>query len=93
MLGAGIVEITTAIMEQGRSILRRSNSFLDKFMVEQGYKSTAEIIGLGQKYIDDLDKVDFQAGNIVSETDEEKCTNCGICADGFCVCRRMEGGR
>lgn len=93
MLGAGIVEITTAIMEQGRGILRRSNSFLDKFMVEQGYKSTAEIIGLGQKYIDDLDKVDFQAGNIVSETDEDKCTNCGICADGFCVARRMEEGK
>jgi Pyruvate/2-oxoacid:ferredoxin oxidoreductase delta subunit len=93
MLGAGLVEITTAIMEQGRSILRRSNSFLDKFMVEQGYKSTAEIIGLAQKYIDDLDKVDFQAGNIVQETDEDKCTNCGICADGFCVVRHMEEGK
>jgi dihydroorotate dehydrogenase/Pyruvate/2-oxoacid:ferredoxin oxidoreductase delta subunit len=93
MLGAGIVEITTAIMEQGRNILRRSNNFLAKFMSEQGYKSTAEIIGIAQQYIDDLDKVDFQAGNIVSETDMDKCTNCGICADAFCVCRKMVDGK
>jgi len=90
---AGIIEITTAIMEQGRNILRRSNRFLAKFMSEQGYKSTAEIIGIAQQYIEDLDKVDFQAGNIVSETDMEKCTNCGICADGFCICRTMVDGK
>lgn len=93
MLGAGLVQVTTAMMEQGRSILRRSNKFLSRFLEEQGYSSTKDIIGLGQKYIRYLDELDMSAGKVKAVTDEEKCTNCGVCADQICVVRTMENGQ
>jgi dihydroorotate dehydrogenase/Pyruvate/2-oxoacid:ferredoxin oxidoreductase delta subunit len=93
MLGARLVQVTTGMMEQGRSLLRRCNSFLKKFMIEQGYRSTEEIIGLGQKYIKYLDELDMSAGKVKAVTDEEKCTNCGVCADQICTVRYMENGR
>jgi dihydropyrimidine dehydrogenase (NAD+) subunit PreA len=93
MLGARQLQITTGMMEQGRGLLRRCNSFLSKFMVEQGYKSTKEIIGLGQKYIKFLDELDTSAGKVKQTTDMSKCTNCGICADQICTVRRMENGQ
>jgi dihydroorotate dehydrogenase/NAD-dependent dihydropyrimidine dehydrogenase PreA subunit len=93
MLGARLVQVTTGMMEQGRSLLRRCNSFLGKFMAEQGYNSTEEIIGLGQKHIKYLDEIDMSAGKVKQVTDEEKCTNCGICADQICTVRYMENGK
>jgi Pyruvate/2-oxoacid:ferredoxin oxidoreductase delta subunit len=93
MLGARIVMVTTAVIEQGRSILRRCNSFLDRFMSEQSYKSTEEIIGLGQKHMKYLEELDMSSGKVIAVTDEDKCNNCGVCTDSFCVIRHMEDGK
>ena len=93
MLGARQVQLCTGIIEQGRSLIRRSDSFFKKFMVEQGYQSLEEIIGLGQQYIKYLEEVDASAGKVICVTDETKCTNCGICADNFCIARYMEDGK
>jgi dihydroorotate dehydrogenase/Pyruvate/2-oxoacid:ferredoxin oxidoreductase delta subunit len=93
MLGARLVQITTGMMEQGRGLLRRSNKFLEKFMKEQGYRSTEEIIGLGQRHIQYLDELDMSAGKVRAVTDPQKCTNCGTCADQICTIRYMEDGK
>jgi dihydropyrimidine dehydrogenase (NAD+) subunit PreA len=92
MLGAQQVQLCTGILEQGRSLLRRSHSFLKRFLVEQGYQSVDKIIGLGQQSIKYLEEVDTLAGEVIAITDETKCTNCGVCADNFCVARYMEDG-
>jgi dihydropyrimidine dehydrogenase (NAD+) subunit PreA len=93
MLGARLIQITTGVMEQGRTLLKRSNSFMAKFMAEQGYNSTEEFIGLGQKHIKYLDELDMSAGQVRQVTDEAKCTNCGVCADALCAIRTMENGK
>jgi dihydroorotate dehydrogenase/NAD-dependent dihydropyrimidine dehydrogenase PreA subunit len=93
MLGARMVMVTTAVIEQGRSILRRCNSFLDKFMSEQGYKSMEEIIGLGQKHMMYLEQLDMSSEKVKAITDEDKCTNCGICTDSICTVRHMVDGK
>jgi dihydropyrimidine dehydrogenase (NAD+) subunit PreA len=93
MLGAGLVQVTTGMLEQGRSLLRRCNSFLSKFMVEQGYDSVGKITGIGQQYIKYLDELDMSPGLIKAVTDEKKCTNCGVCADQICTVRNMVDGK
>jgi MinD superfamily P-loop ATPase len=61
-------------------------------MEEQGYETVEEIIGLGQQYICDNEEVEFSANTVVSETDEFKCTGCGVCVDNICVARYWDGG-
>jgi dihydroorotate dehydrogenase/NAD-dependent dihydropyrimidine dehydrogenase PreA subunit len=92
MLGASMVMVTTAVIEQGRSILRRCNTFLEKYMSEQGYHSTKDFIGLGQQHMKYLEQLDMSAGKVKAITDKTKCTNCGICTDSICTVRHMEDG-
>ena len=62
-------------------------------MAEQGYSSTEEIIGLGQKHMMYLDQLDMSSGKVKAVTDMDKCTDCGICTDSICTVRRMEDGQ
>jgi Pyruvate/2-oxoacid:ferredoxin oxidoreductase delta subunit len=93
MLGASMVMVTTAVIEQGRTILRRCNSFLANFMEEQGYKSTQEIIGLGQQHMKYLEQLDMSSGKVKAITDMDKCNHCGICTDSICTVRHMKDRR
>jgi dihydroorotate dehydrogenase/Pyruvate/2-oxoacid:ferredoxin oxidoreductase delta subunit len=85
MLGATLTQLCTGVLEQGRSLLRRSNAFLQDFLVEQGYEGAQDLIGLSQPYIKYPEDVDMMAGQIVCELDEEKCTRCGQCLNNLCV--------
>jgi len=93
MLGARQIQLCTGILEKGRNLIRQCDSFLRKFMVEQGYNSLDEIAGLGTQYINYLDETDFSPGKFIAVTDDTKCTNCGVCADNFCTARYMENGQ
>lgn len=94
MLGARQVQLCTGIIEKGRKLIRQCDSFLKKFMVEQGYRSVEEIIGLGQQYIKYLEEVDRSVGGeVVAVIDDTKCTNCGVCTDQFCVALYREDGQ
>ncbi len=59
MLGATVTQLCAGVMEQGRSLLRRSNAFLQDFLAEQGYSGAQELIGLGQPYIKYPEDVDL----------------------------------
>jgi len=61
-------------------------------MKEQGYRSTEEIIGLGQQHIRYLEELDMSGGQVKAITDKSRCNNCGICADTICTVRYMENG-
>jgi dihydropyrimidine dehydrogenase (NAD+) subunit PreA len=92
MLGARQVQLCTGVIEKGRNFIRQCNSYLKKFMVEQGYHSLEEIVGLGQSYVKFLNEVKMSPEQYISVTDETKCTNCGVCADNICIARYMENG-
>ncbi len=93
MLGAGIAELCTGILFQGRSLLRRTTEFLERFMEEQGYNSIEEIVGLGIQYILPSDKVEFYPGRVVAEVDPAKCKESGLCTDHVCVATVRENGK
>jgi len=92
MLGARLGQLCTGIIERGRKLIRSCDSFLKKFMLEQGYQSVEEIIGLGQQYIKYNEEIDLMAGKVGCETDELKCTGCGACVDNICIARYLENG-
>lgn len=93
MLGATLTQLCTGVIEQGRSLIRQSDEFIRKFMVEQGYQRVEEIIGLGQQYIKNNEDVDMMAGKTVIEIDYERCTKCARCLDNVCTALYSDKGR
>ncbi|MFH1652231.1 MAG: 4Fe-4S binding protein [Chloroflexota bacterium] len=93
MLGAGLTQLCTGVIEQGRSLIRRSSGFMKKFMAEQGYKNVSEFIGMAQPHIKYQEDVDFLQGGTVISLDEEKCTRCGRCVDNVCTALYAEKGK
>lgn len=92
MLGARLTQLCTGVIEKGRKLIRQSDKFLGKFLVEQGYDSVEDIVGLGQQYIKGNEEVDFSKRSLVAVTDESKCENCGACVDNICIARYAENG-
>lgn len=92
MLGATLTELCTGVIEQGRDLIRRCNEFMKNFMVEQGYHSVQEFIGLGQQYIRYNEDV-VVADNVQVELDEEKCTKCGRCLNSLCIAMYSDRGK
>ena len=90
MLGAGLVQLCTGVIERGRKLIRLCDRFLRRFMIEQGYQTVEEIVGLGQRYIKYNEEVDLMAGKIIAKTDESKCDGCGACVDNICIARYRE---
>jgi dihydropyrimidine dehydrogenase (NAD+) subunit PreA len=93
MLGARHAQLCTGVIEQGRSLIRRSNDFMRNFMAEQGYNSVEELIGLGQEHIKFSENVNFMSGQVISELDHAKCSKCGRCIDGICLALYVEKGK
>ena len=92
MLGARITENVTGIFYAGRGLIKRQKQFLTRYMVEQGYHSVEDFIGLGLEYIKPGEKIDFEPVKIIAEVDPLKCTGCGICTDNTCLSSYMEDG-
>lgn len=93
MLGATVTQLCAGVLEQGRSLIRRSNRFLEDFLVQQGYKCARDLLGLAQPYIKYLEDIDMTAGQVVSHVDQEICNGCGRCLDNLCVALHSDGGR
>ena len=92
MLGATLTELCTGVIEQGRGLMRQSIDFMKKFMIEQGYRSPQDFIGIGQKYITYNEDANVLA-NVRCELDEEKCTRCGRCINTMCIATHSEHGK
>lgn len=93
MLGATLTQLCTGVIEQGRSLIRRSNDFMKQFMAEQGYQRVSDFIGLGQQYIQYQEDVDMMVGQVVSQLDEVKCNRCGRCLDNLCTALYSDHGK
>jgi dihydropyrimidine dehydrogenase (NAD+) subunit PreA len=93
MLGASQTQLCTGVIEQGRGLIRRSTEFLRKFLTEQGFKSSKDLVGLGQQYIKYQEDVDMMMGQVISEIDEAKCTHCGHCLDNLCTALYSSRGK
>lgn len=78
LLGAGNLQVTTAIMQYGYRIVEDMKSGLQHYMDEIGVEKLDDLIGRANKNIipcEDLDR-----GYIIyPQVDEEECVGCGRC--------------
>jgi dihydropyrimidine dehydrogenase (NAD+) subunit PreA len=85
MMGARAVGLSSGFFWKGRKFITDSVKFLDRFMDEQGYEKIEDLVGLGLQYVRPVDaSIDWKVGKIAARADTSKCTQCGICSDGFC---------
>ena len=91
MLGANIVQLCTGVIEQGRELIRQSNEFMRKFLVEEGYNSLQEVVGLGEQYIKYQE--DIVMTGAIARLDETKCTRCGRCINNICHALYSDKGK
>jgi len=98
MLGAKGVQLSAGIWWNGLSFCGKVVKFMKSYMKDQGYKSMKEIIGLGQKYIVEMNECQQelkpQIGKLIAHVDNEKCvgmSKCNVCLDNYCVAVTEEG--
>ena len=78
LLGAGTVQVTTAIMRYGYRIVEDLIEGLSDFMLERGNSSLEDIRGAAAKKLIDPSNFDVRH-QVVSQIDEKKCIGCGQC--------------
>ncbi|HBD06078.1 MAG TPA: NAD-dependent dihydropyrimidine dehydrogenase subunit PreA [Firmicutes bacterium] len=78
LLGAGVLQVTTAIMQYGYRIIEDLTDGLRHYLARHNFSSLKEIIGLATKNVvpaEDLDRTFVIFPKFVSE----KCVHCGRC--------------
>jgi dihydropyrimidine dehydrogenase (NAD+) subunit PreA len=78
LLGAGSLQVCTAVMHYGFRIVEHLQSGLEGFMREKGYRSLSELIGLSVPRIKSWGELDLNY-KIVARIDQDKCIHCGLC--------------
>ncbi len=78
LLGAGSMQVCTAVMHYGFRIVDHLQSGLEGWMREKGYRSIKEIVGLSVPRIKSWGDLDLNY-KIVARIDQEKCIHCGLC--------------
>lgn len=78
LLGAEVLQITTAVMQYGYRIVEDLNDGLRHYLARHNFKSVREIIGLAAKNVipaEDLDRSYL----IQPKFDKDVCVHCGRC--------------
>jgi dihydropyrimidine dehydrogenase (NAD+) subunit PreA len=78
LLGAGSVQVCTAVMHYGFRIVEHFVSGLENWMMEKGFERVEQFIGRSATRIGDWADLDL-GYKIVAEIDPGKCINCGLC--------------
>ena len=80
LLGAGSVQVTTAVMQYGYRIIDDLKSGLNLYLAEKGFGSVAEAVGLGLDSISETTDVIERDTVIYPTFERERCIGCGRCA-------------
>lgn len=86
LLGCGIVQIVTSVMQYGYRIIEDLTSGLSDFMERHGEPTVKALQGRAIKHFVAADKLD-RSTYVLPKIDREKCVGCGRC---FISCR--DGG-
>jgi len=97
LLGAGSIQVTTAVMQYGYRIIDDLKAGLNLYLAEKGFRSVKEAIGLG------LDTLSYTTDTLERDTVvfpqfiPERCIGCGrcsiSCADGGHQAIRLDENR
>ncbi|MBQ9616179.1 MAG: NAD-dependent dihydropyrimidine dehydrogenase subunit PreA, partial [Selenomonadaceae bacterium] len=87
LLGAGSVQVTTAVMQYGYRIIEDLISGMDRYLAEKGVKNIRELTGLGALSVSASTDVLERDTVIYPKFHPAKCIGCGRC-----VISCMDGG-
>ncbi len=78
LLGAGSVQVCTAVMHYGFRIVEQLSSGLDNWMLEKGFEKISDFVGKSTHKIKQWGDLDLNY-KVVAEIDQQKCIHCGLC--------------
>lgn len=78
LLGAGNVQVCTAVMNHGFRIVEDMIDGLKNWMQEKGFEKLDDFVGLALPHIKDWGELDLNY-KVVANIDQDKCIKCGLC--------------
>ena len=78
LLGAGAVQVCTAVMHYGFRIVEHLASGLDGWMREKGFDRLGDVVGKSVPRIKAWGELDLNY-KVVARIDQDKCVHCGLC--------------
>lgn len=78
LLGAGVLQITTAVMQYGYRIIEDLTDGLRHYLADHGFKSLQEIIGRATEHIIPAEELD-RSYIVQPKFDGDVCVHCGRC--------------
>jgi dihydropyrimidine dehydrogenase (NAD+) subunit PreA len=78
LLGAGSVQLCTAVMHYGFRIVEQLTSGLEGWMLEKGFDKVSDFVGRSVPRIKSWGELDLNY-KVVAEIDQDKCIHCGLC--------------
>ncbi|WP_051226935.1 NAD-dependent dihydropyrimidine dehydrogenase subunit PreA [Butyrivibrio sp. MC2013] len=87
LMGAGSIQITTAVMQYGYRIIDDLKDGLNYYLAQMGIRSVRDIIGAGLDSVSDSTDVLERDSILFPGFDHDKCSGCGRC-----VISCMDGG-
>ena len=78
LLGAGSIQVCTAVMHYGFRIVEHLESGLKCWMHEKDFRSIREVVGLSLPRIKTWGELDLNY-KIVAHINQQKCIHCGLC--------------
>ena len=86
LLGAGSIQVTTAVMQYGYRIIDDLKEGLNLYLAEKGFSSVRELVGLSLDTLSGTTDALERDTVIFPKFDRERCVGCGrcqiSCADG-----------
>ena len=86
LLGAGSIQVTTAVMQYGYRIVDDLKAGLNYYLAEKGFRSVTEAVGLALSTVSETTDILERDTVIFPKFLREKCVGCGrcviSCADG-----------
>jgi dihydropyrimidine dehydrogenase (NAD+) subunit PreA len=78
LLGAGSVQVCTAVMHYGFRIVEHLISGLESWMREKGFNRVSDFVGRSLPRVRAWGELDLNY-KVVAEIDQKKCIHCGLC--------------
>ena len=78
LAGAGIVQVSTAVMRYGYDIIEELTEGLELYLEDKGLESPADLVGKGLPNIVSHEQLSREH-KVVASVDEDLCIGCGAC--------------
>lgn len=78
LLGAGTVQVCTAVMHYGFGIIREMIPGLENYMREKGFNTIDDMVGKAAKNVTNWENLNLEY-KIIAEIHDEKCIGCQLC--------------